>query len=169
MASFSKDNFIVPGFEISKNLKLRNISNIVVITITNNTGAVFYTQGSNVLIKTTSEANIIILDFATNVEATLALNKLKNAYSLVVENKKKADSKTDPLDVIYHESLGNIVDGQTTFQVPPNVEIFTVAINGVNITTYDYNIIDGYIVIDIVELGYGIESDDEIIIKYFNI
>lgn len=167
MATYSVNNFIDPSYVISDKIKIRDINGNSKLTITNNTGTVFYTSTKNVVIKTRSEKNVIMLDFSTNVEAIQALNKLKTAYSKVVDNfNKKNEPQVEPQDVIFNEELGNISDGQTAFPVPSGVEIFTITINGVNITTYTE--FDGYIEIDTVTLGYGIESDDEVIIKYFS-
>ena len=172
MATYSVNNFIDPSYLVDDKIKIRDIGGNSRITITNNTGTVFYTNGKNVAIKTSSEKNIILLDFSTNVEAIQALNKLKTAYSKVVENfNKKNDPQVEPKDIIFNSDLGNVADGQIAFPIPDGVDIFTVTINGVNITTYtifNVTMFSNYIEIDIVTLGYGINSDDEVIIKYFS-
>lgn len=167
MATYSVSNFIDPSYQIGDKIKIRDINNNSKITITNNTGTVFYTSGKNVAIKTRSEKNIILLDFATNLEAIQALNKLKNAYSTVVDNyKKKNEPQPDTSEISFNPDLGNISDGQTVFPIPEGVDVFTVAINGVNVSTY--TTYTNYLEIDVTTLGYAIESDDEIIIKYFS-
>jgi len=168
-ATYSKKNFIQPGFELLDQIRIRDVKNVVRLTIYNNSGSVFFTNGSNIKIKTASENNIITLDFSTKKEATEALIMLKDAYSIVIKNfndKKKA--VIDPEILEFNSDNLNISNGQTVFPIPDDAnDVFLVSINGVVITPWEYIVSDSVVSIDVNVLGYDIDIEDEVVIKYF--
>jgi hypothetical protein len=169
MATYSITNFIQPGYEQSNQIRIRDKNGGIKLTIANNTGTVFYSKDNIVFIKTASEKNINKLVFANNVEAIQAVGKLKTAYGFVVKNYKDRNKPTvDPETVTFNSDIGNISNGQYHFPIPqPVSEIFIVSINGVIISTWSYDSANSWVEIDITELGYSIDTEDEVIIKYF--
>lgn len=169
MATYSSSNFIQPGFETSNQIRIKDKKGALKLTITNNTSTVFYSKDNIIFIKTASENNILKLDFDNKVDAIKALNKLKSAYSFVSKNYKNRNKpKVDPETKIFNSDIGNISNLQYHFPIPNTAsEILIVSINGVVISTWTYDSLNSWVEIDTSELGYNIDTNDEVIIKYF--
>lgn len=167
MATYNKDNFIVP---VNQNtfLVIRDTSNKQRYKIYHNTVSAFMVKNNVLQIKTTSENNIICLDFSSDLEAKQALTRIRNAYIDVKTNFDNKDIKELTIEESIYLPEDNLInDGQDSFLLPDAKSILIVAINGVNIDDYTFDLDSKILNIDTDILGYIIESDDLIEIKYF--
>jgi hypothetical protein len=189
MATYNKDNFVIPvGDNIF--LKLRDKDGIIRHTFYHNSISSFFVSNTNIIIKTVSDNNTITLDFPSNTDALHGLVKLKSAYSLVKKNYDKQKTSCKPTPpcppepcplppdteinlrrfVFSDEPDANdtLVDGQTAFSLPSEARIIqSVSINGVLINDYSFDSQTNILIIIPSLIGYGIEEDDELMIKYF--
>ena len=167
MATYNKDNFLAP---VNQNtfLVIRDISNKQRHKIYHNTATTFLSKNKLVQIKTSSENNIISLDFSSDLEAKQALNKIRQGYIVVKTNFDNASkSEVNIEECVYTPEDGNVVDGQDQFYLPEAQKMFVVSINGVNIIDYDFDLETKILTVDVATLGYIIEASDVIEIKYF--
>jgi hypothetical protein len=190
MATFSKNNFIIPVGVDSSNLRLRDIKGNLKHTIVNNSNSTFYTNGANVIIRTDGDTTDIKLNFGSVAEAIQALSLLNKEYSKIKNNivTKKHTDLVNVIDTVITEGRNGIniipkqilfsnaqdnnntlpiIDNQTEFIITDATSIHSVSINGVIINDYSFDVSIKCLNIEVEYLGYDIDRFDEVLVKYF--
>jgi hypothetical protein len=189
MATFSKNNFIIPVGVDSNSLRIRDIKGQLKHTILNSSSTTFFNNGANVIIRTQGDSSDIALDFSCVPEAIQALNLLNKEYSKLKMNiatKSKTDllgtiigsshgTDVKPMTHIFSNAIDNngaitspIKDNQVSFQLPSTAKsVQAVSVNGVVINDYVFNAATKMLTVDPVFIGYELDSYDELIVSYF--
>ncbi len=164
MATYSKSNFIIqPNSDTF--LRIKNIGGMITYTFYHNTITSMAASTIYVVIKTSSDDNVILLDFGSNTEAIQALGMIQEAYAVACANYTASISQDTLVNkTIFNQDNGNFIANQQIYYLINAKGIQQILINGISYNNYTFDVSQSKVTMLIADIGHELEADDEITI-----